>query len=415
MAKLPDKTTPSLASDDRASPPKRRSPLTDFLDASEPLRKGGFAEAPQAEFTGAPLAGSIADWAEQIEQEAENEGRLSGKDGGKSPKAAKKIPERSASPGRTARGTSMGGAASARERAAAGLNPVAGLDVSLEEAETMASGGVTATVAALSALIESGNPLHKDGVLWTPHRPARPEKSEGGIAIKMVSDFEPAGDQPTAIKDLVEGVSDHDRTQVLLGVTGSGKTFTMAKVIEETQRPALILAPNKTLAAQLYSEFKKFFPENAVEYFVSYYDYYQPEAYVPRTDTFIEKESSINEQIDRMRHSATRSLLERDDVIIVASVSCIYGIGSVETYTAMTFQMQIGDRLDQRALLADLVAQQYKRRTSILFAARSASAATPSRSFRLTWKTAPGASRCSATRSRRSPSSTRSQARRPAS
>ena len=136
---------------------------------------------------------------------------------------------------------------------------------------------------------------------------------------------------------------------MLLGVTGSGKTFTMAKVIEETQRPALILAPNKTLAAQLYSEFKNFFPDNAVEYFVSYYDYYQPEAYVPRTDTFIEKESSINEQIDRMRHSATRSLLERDDVIIVASVSCIYGIGSVETYTAMTFQMQIGDRLDQRA------------------------------------------------------------------
>ncbi|MER8433423.1 excinuclease ABC subunit UvrB [Mesorhizobium caraganae] len=177
----------------------------------------------------------------------------------------------------------------------------------------------------------------------------------------MVSDFEPAGDQPTAIKDLVEGVDNNDRTQVLLGVTGSGKTFTMAKVIEETQRPALILAPNKTLAAQLFSEFKKFFPDNAVEYFVSYYDYYQPEAYVPRTDTFIEKESSINEQIDRMRHSATRSLLERDDVIIVASVSCIYGIGSVETYTAMTFQMQIGDRLDQRALLADLVAQQYKR------------------------------------------------------
>lgn len=360
MAKLPDKKTPSSAQDDRGAP-KRRSPLTDFLDASEPLHKGGFAEAPQAEFTGAPLSGSIADWAEQIEQEAEKEGRLASKDGGKSAKAAKKIPERSAAPGRTARGTSMGGAATARERTAAGLNPVAGLDISLEDAETMTSSGVTATVAALSALIESGNPLHKDGVLWTPHRPARPEKSEGGIAIKMVSDFEPAGDQPTAIKDLVEGVHGNDRTQVLLGVTGSGKTFTMAKVIEETQRPALILAPNKTLAAQLYSEFKKFFPENAVEYFVSYYDYYQPEAYVPRTDTFIEKESSINEQIDRMRHSATRSLLERDDVIIVASVSCIYGIGSVETYTAMTFQMEIGHRLDQRALLADLVAQQYKR------------------------------------------------------
>ena len=148
---------------------------------------------------------------------------------------------------------------------------------------------------------------------------------------------------------------------MLLGVTGSGKTFTMAKVIEATQRPALILAPNKTLAAQLYGEFKSFFPENAVEYFVSYYDYYQPEAYVPRTDTYIEKESSINEQIDRMRHSATRSLLERDDVIIVASVSCIYGIGSVETYTAMTFALKVGERIDQRQLLADLVALQYKR------------------------------------------------------
>ncbi|MEI9412538.1 excinuclease ABC subunit UvrB [Mesorhizobium salmacidum] len=358
MAKSPDKKTPPTVNEDRAAP-KRRSPLTDFLDASEPLHKSGFAEMPQAELSGTPLTGSIADWAEQIEQEAEREGRTTGKGGGA--KSPKKIPERSAAPGRTARGTSMGGAASARERTAAGLNPVAGLDISLEEAETMSSSGVTATVAALSALIESGNPLHRDGVLWTPHRPARPEKSEGGIAIKMVSDFEPAGDQPTAIKDLVEGVDNNDRTQVLLGVTGSGKTFTMAKVIEETQRPALILAPNKTLAAQLYSEFKKFFPDNAVEYFVSYYDYYQPEAYVPRTDTFIEKESSINEQIDRMRHSATRSLLERDDVIIVASVSCIYGIGSVETYTAMTFQMQIGDRLDQRALLADLVAQQYKR------------------------------------------------------
>ncbi|PBB20273.1 excinuclease ABC subunit UvrB [Mesorhizobium sp. WSM4313] len=347
MARHPDKKTPS-----QDGAPKRRSPLTEFLDAAEPLEPGGFAEAPQADFAGAPLTGSISDWAGQIEREAEKQPKA---------KAPKKIPERSSAPGRTARGTSMGGAASAKERAAAGLNPVAGLDISLEDAESVSSGGVTATVAALSALIESGNPLHKDGQLWTPHRPARPEKSEGGIAIKMVSDFEPAGDQPTAIKDLVEGVERNDRTQVLLGVTGSGKTFTMAKVIEETQRPALILAPNKTLAAQLYAEFKKFFPENAVEYFVSYYDYYQPEAYVPRTDTYIEKESSINEQIDRMRHSATRSLLERDDVIIVASVSCIYGIGSVETYTAMTFQMQVGDRLDQRSLLADLVAQQYKR------------------------------------------------------
>ena len=148
---------------------------------------------------------------------------------------------------------------------------------------------------------------------------------------------------------------------MLLGVTGSGKTFTMAKVIEATQRPALILAPNKTLAAQLYGEFKSFFPDNAVEYFVSYYDYYQPEAYIPRTDTYIEKDSSINEQIDRMRHAATRALLERDDVIIVASVSCIYGIGSVETYSAMTFSLKRGDKVAQRRLMADLVALQYRR------------------------------------------------------
>ncbi len=196
---------------------------------------------------------------------------------------------------------------------------------------------------------------------FTPHRPPRPEKSEGGIPLRIQSDLTPRGDQPQAITELVAGVGSHEHNQVLLGVTGSGKTFTMAKVIEETQRPALILAPNKTLAAQLYGEFKSFFPENAVEYFVSYYDYYQPEAYVPRTDTYIEKESSINEQIDRMRHAATRSLLERDDVIIVASVSCIYGIGSVETYTAMTFTVQVGDRIDQRQLLADLVALHYRR------------------------------------------------------
>jgi excinuclease ABC subunit B len=196
---------------------------------------------------------------------------------------------------------------------------------------------------------------------YTPHRPERPEKSEGGIPFRIVSEFEPKGDQPEAITELVAGVGEQERDQVLLGVTGSGKTFTMAKVIEETQRPALILAPNKTLAAQLYGEFKNFFPDNAVEYFVSYYDYYQPEAYVPRTDTYIEKESSVNEQIDRMRHAATRSLLERDDVIIVASVSCIYGIGSVETYTAMTFALQVGDTISQRQLLADLVALQYRR------------------------------------------------------
>ena len=198
--------------------------------------------------------------------------------------------------------------------------------------------------------------------VWTPHRPERPQKSEGGRRFKLVSDYQPAGDQPQAIAELVEGVEARgEQDQVLLGVTGSGKTFTMAKVIEAVQRPALILAPNKTLAAQLYGEFRNFFPENAVEYFVSYYDYYQPEAYVPRTDTYIEKDSSINEQIDRMRHSATRAILERDDVIIVASVSCIYGIGSVETYTAMTFDVEVGEIVDDRRLMADLVALQYKR------------------------------------------------------
>ncbi|MCO5162927.1 MAG: excinuclease ABC subunit UvrB [Mesorhizobium sp.] len=363
-------------SSDRNAARKRGSTMTDFHDASEPLNPDGFGEAPQAAFEGAPLSGNVSDWVRELERAAEAEARKSetrairsaagthrvrAAGGEADAPRGKKIPERSSAPTRTARGTSMGGAASAKERAAAGLNPVAGLDISLEDAGSLASSGVTATVQALADLIQSGNPLHKNGELWVPHRPARPDKSEGGIAIRMQSDYEPAGDQPTAIRDLVEGVGNADRTQVLLGVTGSGKTFTMAKVIEETQRPALILAPNKTLAAQLYGEFKKFFPDNAVEYFVSYYDYYQPEAYVPRTDTYIEKESSINEQIDRMRHSATRSLLERDDVIIVASVSCIYGIGSVETYTAMTFQMTVGDRLDQRQLLADLVAQQYKR------------------------------------------------------
>jgi excinuclease ABC subunit B len=225
--------------------------------------------------------------------------------------------------------------------------------------------GVAATADALEALIREGRPEFKgeDGraKIWTPHRPPRPEKSEGGQPFVIKSEYEPKGDQPVAIAELVEGIKRNDRTQVLLGVTGSGKTYTMAKVIEATQRPALILAPNKTLAAQLYGEFKSFFPDNAVEYFVSYYDYYQPEAYVPRTDTYIEKDSSINEQIDRMRHSATRALLERDDVIIVASVSCIYGIGSVETYTAMTFALKKGERIDQRQLIADLVALQYKR------------------------------------------------------
>lgn len=186
-------------------------------------------------------------------------------------------------------------------------------------------------------------------------------KLEGGKRFVMKSEFSPAGDQPTAIAELAAGVMAGERDQVLLGATGTGKTYTMAKVIEATQRPAIILAPNKTLAAQLYGEFKGFFPDNAVEYFVSYYDYYQPEAYVARTDTYIEKESMINEQIDRMRHSATRALLERDDVIIVASVSCIYGIGSVETYSAMTQDMAVGGLYEQRKFLSELVAQQYKR------------------------------------------------------
>ncbi len=186
-------------------------------------------------------------------------------------------------------------------------------------------------------------------------------KLEGGRRFTLQSPFQPAGDQPTAIAELTAGVRAGERDQVLLGATGTGKTFTMAKVIEATQRPAIILAPNKTLAAQLYGEFKGFFPDNAVEYFVSYYDYYQPEAYVARTDTYIEKESQINEQIDRMRHSATRALLERDDVIIVASVSCIYGIGSAETYSAMTQDLIVGQLYDQRRVIAELVAQQYRR------------------------------------------------------
>ena len=206
---------------------------------------------------------------------------------------------------------------------------------------------------------------HSDKTQPMLHAPAPDvktrEKLEGGKAFVMHTEFQAAGDQPTAIAELSQAIKEGERNQVLLGATGTGKTFTMAKVIEETQRPAIILAPNKTLAAQLYGEFKSFFPENSVEYFVSYYDYYQPEAYVPRSDTYIEKESQINEQIDRMRHSATRALLERDDVIIVASVSCIYGIGTVETYGAITQDLKVGSMYDQRAVIADLVAQQYRR------------------------------------------------------
>jgi excinuclease ABC subunit B len=179
--------------------------------------------------------------------------------------------------------------------------------------------------------------------------------------FRLHAPHSPAGDQPDAIRALIAGAEAGERNQVLLGVTGSGKTFTAAHLISALQRPALILAPNKTLAAQLYGEMKELFPDNAVEYFVSYYDYYQPEAYVPKTDTFIEKDSAINEQIDRLRHSATRSLLERRDTIVVASVSCIYGMGDVETYKGMTFDLKVGDRLDRDALLRRLTELQYKR------------------------------------------------------
>jgi excinuclease ABC subunit B len=237
------------------------------------------------------------------------------------------------------------------------LNPA--LTSGAEKAQTPFEGASAVTADSLKQLLDQGRPEFNQ--LWVPHRPERPEKSEGGKTLKMVSEFAPSGDQPAAISEIAAGIFRLERDQVLLGVTGSGKTFTMAKIIEETQRPALILAPNKTLAAQLYGEFRNFFPDNAVEYFVSYYDYYQPEAYVPRTDTYIEKDSAINEQIDRMRHSATRALLERDDVIIVASVSCIYGIGSVETYSSMTLSLKPGDRVDQRRLITELVALQYQR------------------------------------------------------
>jgi excinuclease ABC subunit B len=270
-------------------------------------------------------------------------------------------------PYRTARGTHHGMAERPQRLFETG-SPVTAADPRLAESLGLApeagdfvpSIGSTASAEALQHLLETGRPEFK-GVDFVPHRPERPEKFEGGKLFNLVSPFEPKGDQPQAIDVLMKGVKEGERTQVLLGVTGSGKTYTMAQVIQRTQRPALILAPNKTLAAQLYGEFKSFFPDNAVEYFVSYYDYYTPEAYVPRTDTYIEKDSSINEQIDRMRHSATRALLERDDVIVVASVSCIYGIGSVETYSTMTFELKRGGKVSQRALIADLVALQYQR------------------------------------------------------
>ena len=228
----------------------------------------------------------------------------------------------------------------------------------------MASKSTSGVSDAAAIFDMSGAALDNAGLLpsdnWTPHRPDRKwEKLEGGKRFRVDSPFEPAGDQVSAIPELVEGIEQGERDQVLLGAPGTGKTFTMAKIIEATQRPALILAPNKTLAAQLYGEFKSFFPDNAVEYFVSYYDYYQPEAYVPRRDLYIEKESSINEAIDRMRHSATRALLERDGWIIVASG--IYGIGSVETYTSMTKKLEVGQRIDPREVATELVALQYTR------------------------------------------------------
>ena len=205
----------------------------------------------------------------------------------------------------------------------------------------------------LTAMTDDGAHENPDKAL--ANRTAEPAQYD------LQSQFAPNGDQPAAIAELLDGIANDERDQVLLGVTGSGKTFTVAHVIRDSKRPALILAPNKTLAAQLYGEMKSLFPNNAVEYFVSYYDYYQPEAYVPRSDTYIEKESSINEQIDRMRHSATRALLERDDVIIVASVSCIYGIGSVETYSTMTFKIKNEDEIERQSLLRRLTELQYRR------------------------------------------------------
>ncbi|ACT57464.1 excinuclease ABC subunit UvrB [Candidatus Liberibacter asiaticus] len=236
--------------------------------------------------------------------------------------------------------------------------------ISMSEKQTreISEQTMTPSVQALARLIQSDNPLLKNGKIWTPHRSWSINNHSKDITFfQMQTDYHPSGDQPAAIAQLLKGIHSREKVQLLLGVTGSGKTFTMAKVIEAMQRPAIVMAPNKILAAQLYSEFKNFFPHNAVEYFVSYYDYYQPEAYVPRTDTYIEKESSINEQIDRMRHSATRSLLERNDCIVVSSVSCIYGIGSVESYSQMIVQLKIGDSVEQKELLSSLVKQQYKR------------------------------------------------------
>ena len=320
-----------------------------------PASSDGFGERRQADFDAGPVTGVDAGLAGRLGLPTARENRAGKAAKAEAPRPAAKGGRKWGADDSSVSYDDVVGQAPRRVREG---NVSSDPDDDLES-QTAAS----ITAEALAARLREGSPFIVAGKPWTPHRPPRPDKSEGGIRFESVSDFEPAGDQPTAIADLADGVRRQEKDQVLLGVTGSGKTFTMAKVIEATQRPALILAPNKTLAAQLYGEFKSFFPNNSVEYFVSYYDYYQPEAYVPRSDTYIEKESSINEQIDRMRHSATRALLERDDVIIVASVSCIYGIGSVETYTAMTFSMKVGETVEQRQLLADLTALQYKRVT----------------------------------------------------
>ena len=246
--------------------------------------------------------------------------------------------------------------------------------------------------------------FHNPAIFMPARRPPVPATRR----FELRSQYQPAGDQPQAIAALIEGLERGEREQVLLGVTGSGKTFTIANAIAHVQRPTLVLAPNKILAAQLYAEMKGFFPDNAVEYFVSYYDYYQPEAYVPRTDTYIAKDSSINEQIDRMRHSATRALLERHDVVIVASVSCIYGIGAVETYAQMVLSLGAGQRLERKALMSRLVELQYRRNDLDFARGFFRARGRRRRDFPArTWRTGPGGSRCSATRSRRSASSIR--------
>ena len=262
-----------------------------------------------------------------------------------------------------------------------------------------------ASQQSLDKLLREGRPEFAsaagDAKVWTPHRPPRPEKSEGGQKFVIKSDFEPQG-RPADTRSRIWSRASSAATarRCCSASPARARPSPWPRSSSATQRPALILAPNKTLAAQLYGEFKSFFPDNAVEYFVSYYDYYQPEAYVPRTDTYIEKESSINEQIDRMRHSATRALLERDDVIIVASVSCIYGIGSVETYSAMTFTLKQGGASRSASCSPTSSRCNTSARRPTSTAARSACAATPSTSSRRTTRTAPGACICSATRSR---------------